>query len=177
MRFVSVGMTIVDHTFIMLTNFTSPIRVLLVNMAAMMATSGACMQRTTGMHHSCIKANRSMTRFKLLEMAEIHDAEFITITVIPILHGHGAKPMHLITVRQPKAEQSWFLVAALIAIASGVIVGLGLVILIQRLRRDTQSSESIEMTTTSSYYEYVATTHDNDKTNDSNDINYYISVF
>lgn len=128
MRIVDVRMTLENHSMWIGTNFTSGIRLLIVNLGAMYA-NGKCNARVTNANFKCLLVNKSESYLGLRQLSEFRDAEYISITAIPILHGFGAKPLHSWTLRQAFATNHWlcdyWILIATILIVFDVAVGFG----------------------------------------------------
>lgn len=103
LRVIDVRMAYANEFVAIHTNFTSKIRVLFVNGDAVHAMSPKCSyERALKMNVKCFSMAIASSRLHLdmSRIEEIRSSQFISITVIPILHRFGARPMHLMTIRQ-----------------------------------------------------------------------------
>lgn len=107
MRVVSIRMAYDGVSVAIHTNFTSGIRVLLVNGDAMLANAGECTERVTKMNFKCFRMGKNIRRLELGSIDEIRYAKMVSITVIPILYQFAARPMHSMTVRQSIERPIW----------------------------------------------------------------------
>lgn len=81
------------------TNFSSTFRMIIGDLNGM--GSGWCAMRAKKSNFKCFSADKFIDDYNLNEIEEIRQAEFVSITAIPILYRFGARPLHSITVRQP----------------------------------------------------------------------------
>lgn len=163
MRIISVRMTWKDDAVFIATNFTNVIRVIIVNLDVESTQGKRCKERVAAMNFKCFQVNHSIERLSLDRIHEIHNADIVSITAIPILYHFGARPMHTMTVRQDK-PLIWIdgidlmLIAALVCFWSTIVVFIGVVCLTQLttgmiVSNDCVDSESAVATTTASIEE------------------------
>lgn len=107
-----------NGTIALETKFASKIRMLLINLDGM--DGGKCAERVTTANYLCLKINRYNDHLDLRQFDKLRGAEFISITAIPILSDFGARPMHLMTVRQRSMDEG---LPSIATIVLGVIVG------------------------------------------------------
>lgn len=154
MRIVNIRMTYVDkHSISIETNFTSKIRVLFVSLHAM--RHGNCAVRTIKSNWKCLNIYRQSNRtLQLNEFDEFRDTELISITAIPYLFIFGAKPLHLITIRQK--ERFWYelIWTGIVSIVLGVIVGSVLAVCAELVRGCVNNGQSVPPITKKSHNEY-----------------------
>lgn len=128
LRIIKVHVKHLNGTIFLDTNFTSCIRVIFGHVDAMQRDK-SCMERKAKTNFKCFRLNSSTGEWHLRDIVEVHDAKFISITVIPILYGFGAQLLHSITVRQMKVAErrqfdTYLLWIAMVCCISGVSCGL-----------------------------------------------------
>lgn len=156
MRIVSIRMAhrADSNEILVQTNLVSKNRILVVNMNAM--KTDRCFERAYTPMSICLIINKTVDRINLNDIeVDQRDSEFIAITVIPILHNFGAKPMHLMTVRRPVVHDERYFVALIGggAAVAGAIAGLIAVLCRHFIRQ--QQSEAATTTDDPQSYEYV----------------------
>lgn len=99
MRIINVRVLIINDILLLHTNYTSKMRMLIVNFDA--AGKGKCIERASKSVIVCLNLiNRTIDVLELNEIELIRHAAVISITAIPILYRSGARPTHLITLRR-----------------------------------------------------------------------------
>lgn len=143
MRVIGFRLGVIGDTVLLDTNFTSKFRLIFADL-----TNGTkCMQRASNQSAKCFIMDKSVIHLDLREIKELRQAEFISITAIPILVEFGARPMHLITVRHVLgaergiriSEMELFLMAAW-ACALSSISGFVGIIYLARLKLHDRTS-------------------------------------
>lgn len=105
LRIVDIRLAYEDDTIAIETYFAGKFRMLVVNFDAMQRGQ-TCAERANRTNFRCLNVNRSVYYLDMMEWDEVRNAEFISITAIPILYRFGARPMHSITVRNdPKLNE------------------------------------------------------------------------
>lgn len=101
-RIINVHMTHQQGSILIKTNFTSRIRMLLIDFDAMSGGGGGgtCAHRTVPANFKCLHMNKSIERLELHGIDGIRDAKLISITVIPMLYDFSAHPLHSMTLRR-----------------------------------------------------------------------------
>lgn len=120
-RTIYVRMAYADQTISVDTNFSSIFRMIAVDLHAM--EQHRCTARVSKRNFKCVKADRPMDRLDLIELSDAGRAELMLIAAIPILHAFGARPVHVVTVRQPPSDEFW-LRGGWIWIVLGAVSGL-----------------------------------------------------
>lgn len=137
MRYVGINMalTFEKQSLLIRSNFASTFRMLFINFDAM--GSGDCSTRSARKNYKCLSANKYLDQLDLNEIAEIRDAELVSITAIPILYNFGARPMHSLTVRREVKAEDWTAgKCALIHVTTTVLgIAVGLCTAICAMRR------------------------------------------
>lgn len=105
----------------MRTNFTSRIRLLLVDLDAMQ--NRGCTAKVAERHFKCLFVDEPVDHIELNEIVELNSAEFVSITAIPVLYQFGARPMHSITVRQNRMGDNWMFFELIVFAVGAVVVG------------------------------------------------------
>lgn len=127
MRVITFRQAYADDSFSIRTNFTSKIRVLLVNFDT--TWSKKCADRASKTNYKCLNIDISVDRFRLDVVEEIRDAKLVSITVIPILYRFGARAVHAQTVRRASIFGEWLLdhwvSMAIISILLELVIGFG----------------------------------------------------
>lgn len=95
-RIVTIRMTVLGDSLALRTNFISKMRMILMDLNAMQANK--CDDRARA-RLKCFQLDKFVDRLNLMDIEEINGVEFTAITVIPILYEFGARPMHIMTVR------------------------------------------------------------------------------
>lgn len=122
-RVVNVRMAYVNDSIRIETNFTSKMRVLFRQLNEINAPKriGSALESK----FQCLNINKSIGCLELSEIEEIDHANIISITVIPILYGFGAKPIHSMCVRREVVIDDWpWGYVILIAVTTGLFLGL-----------------------------------------------------
>lgn len=125
MRLVTIRMAYKNNAVVIRTKFTSRFRIIFINVDAIRGAK--CTQRASKPNSKCLIIRRFVKHLDLREIDVMHDAKLVSITAIPVLYFHGAKPLHSITVHKVDdvANQrigSWTLIAS-VSITMGVVVG------------------------------------------------------
>lgn len=145
LRLIGLHMAYTDGLVVIKTNFTSRIRMLLVDLGTM--GRGDCVQCISGARYKCLTVNKYTGALDLSVLVEIRDAEFISITAIPILYNFGARPMHSMTISKRAAGEQrhewleWIIIAlvAMCSIGTGLIFGIAACIYGQCIRAQFKS--------------------------------------
>lgn len=128
------------------TQFNGAFRLILVNFDAMKIAK--CTEKVTKSIYKCLKIYQQVGQLDLDAIETIGQAEFVLVTVIPILYRFGARPIHSMTVRQPTQLDTWIdeldllLVAWLTCMISS-LVGFVCVICLARLAAYYQRNEEM----------------------------------
>lgn len=139
MRIVNIRMAHVNGIISIQTNFTSTLRVIVVNLNG---TNGRnCRERASKRNMRCMKTGGSMKKLDLHSLnGLLIDGELISITVIPIIHQFGARPGNMITVRQPFMPEKclydhciWTkIIPMILCVILGICCGITCVLLINK---------------------------------------------
>lgn len=97
MSIIRIRMAVSENAISFETEFSSKVRVILVNWRA--DRSRRCIDRTSKTSYKCVYFRKRIDRLDLIAIDEMRHAEFILVTAIPILWRFGARPMHSMTVR------------------------------------------------------------------------------
>lgn len=128
LRIVQIRITYESDSIAIHTNFSKNIRMLILDITA--RRQGNCIERSYKTNIKCLRVNRLVNRFNLHEIVEMHRAEFVSITAIPILYHFGARPTHTITIKQ-NLEDHWQLKMVILLIGAMVMgwtAGIGYVV-------------------------------------------------
>lgn len=135
MRLINVRMTYRKGIISMQTNFTSKFRMVFVNLDQ---PNSKCIERTSKANYRCVKMDVCIENIDLHAMAELRNAEIMSIAAIPFLLNFGTHAMHLMTVRQSKMMALWIneidlVTMAIISSTLSASIGFIAVILVARL--------------------------------------------
>lgn len=145
LRIIEIQMAYVNKTMVFRTNFSSHYRVLAINLDAM-RTGDDCSKRSFKMNFNCFVIDRRVDRMTLRDMDRMGDAQLVSITVIPILHQFGTRPLHSMTLRRelPRVDDtdddisSWT-VGAIATIVGGLIGFAGGILGMQMMNQTEKS--------------------------------------
>lgn len=161
MRIIAVQMTYEEDFVTIQTRFGHKLRILLLNFDAMW--EGKCQARAHHANYKCFSSNASSVRLNLNEIAETHSAEFVSITVIPILYRFGTRPMHSMTVRRDIFNEHWLndqlVVIAMMSFIFGASVVFGCAICMNSFEGIPIENEVVDARMPGkdySYYDYTA---------------------
>lgn len=146
-RIVNVRITFVEDSIRIETNFTSKLRVLLMQMND--AYSTKCRDKHFEAKFICLNINKFIDELELNEIDEIRHAEFVSVTTIPILFGHGAKPVHAITVRREAVidwPSGYFILIVISGLILGLTAGIGIRFFIEVHKKPNTEAASEELT-------------------------------
>lgn len=148
-----------DMTIFIRTSLASHYRVLLVNSNAM--SGSKCTERAFESNVKCLILNKFVDFLHLKDFETIGDADFVSITAIPLLYNSGARPLHMITIeRRSMIVHRYWIVVLAISIAAGLVIGVtgGIsFVFINNMRTVKQHTAEGETTSTtnSHYYDQI----------------------
>lgn len=132
MRFIDIRMAHKDDSILMVTNFTSKMRMLFVNFDTLASTT--CHERRSGIDFLCLNVNNSIERLNLSDIDMMRSIELISVTIIPLVSRFGARPMHSMTVKRNIVYECNMFPVLFGAILLGIAVGFCTVIGVQLIR-------------------------------------------
>lgn len=107
LRFINVRikrMSDDSNAIVIQSNFTSKMRVLLIDFDAMQEK---CSDRFARTRFKCFIVDRHTGQLQLDEIEGVREAKTISITIIPILSFRGACPFHSVAIRLVKEATPW----------------------------------------------------------------------
>lgn len=136
LRIIRVHMRITDNAIWVQTNFSSNFRIILWNSIAMAAS--ACADRVSDATMKCWYIDNMTTRMDFNGSEWFLNAEYMSVTAIPITFNFGAIPLHSITMRRSKLiviqiDEMELIMATVITSIVSASIGFVVFILMARL--------------------------------------------
>lgn len=98
LKTINIRMKRIDDSVWIKTNFSTEFRILVSKVSTVKAN---CRAKMPDDAYKCFNIDKFMDQLDLDDITEVKDAEFVWVSVMPVLYGFGACPFHTILVHQP----------------------------------------------------------------------------